>query len=194
MKESIQNLIKEMCLAYYDQKLVFGDKDAEKELLDESLMNKLDDYSFAQNKGDADEVEKVRYYWAYNMPCAVLVNKDTPSFWVDHLKPIYELLYKDILINVRTALASGFKEIINILPIDKMETDEEKEYFITVLNHFLKDNDETISQKVLPTLCTLVSKFPDDKKHELLDSLIKQKIEAIKSLKNRRDSMVLILE
>jgi len=46
------------------------------------------------------------------MPCAVLVNKDDPKFWTTHLKPIYELLYKDILINVRTALAAGFKEII----------------------------------------------------------------------------------
>ena len=125
--------------------MIYGEKDAEKELLDESLMNKLDDYSFAQQKGDADEVDKVRYYWAYNMPCAVLVNKDDPLFWADHLKPIYELLYKDVLLNVRTALAAGFKEIIQLIPIDKMEKDEDKEYFITVLNHFLKDNDESIS-------------------------------------------------
>jgi len=26
-----------------------------------------------------------------------------------------------------------------------MEKEEEKEYFITVLNHFLKDNDDSIS-------------------------------------------------
>jgi len=36
-----------MTLSFYDQKLIFGDKDPEKELLDESLMNKLEDYSFA---------------------------------------------------------------------------------------------------------------------------------------------------
>ena len=110
------------------------------------------------------------------------------------MKPIYELLYKDVLLNVRTALAAGFKEIIKLIPIDKMEKDEDKEYFITVLNHFLKDSDESISQKVLPTLCTLVSKFPNAKKLELLDDLIKQKIEAIKSLKNRRDNMVQMLD
>jgi len=34
-------------------------------------MNKLDEYSFMQNK--TDDVDKIRYYWAYNLPCAVLV-------------------------------------------------------------------------------------------------------------------------
>mgnify|MGYP006893258641 CR=1 FL=1 len=111
-----------MCLTFYDDKLIF-DGDAEKELLEESLINKLDDYSFTQNK--ADDIDKVRYYWAYNMPCAVLVNQGT-TFWDDHLKPKYDLLYKDILLNVRTALAAGFKEIIGLLNIEKMEKDEDK--------------------------------------------------------------------
>lgn len=65
---------------------------------------------------------------------------------------------------------------------------------MNVLNHFLLDTDENISQKVLPTICTLVSKFPDVKKTELLESLIHKKIEAIKELKNGRDSMVTMLE
>lgn len=39
-----------------------------------------------------------------------------------------------------------------------------------------------------------MSKFPDVKKTELLESLIHKKIEAIKELKNGRDSMVTMLE
>ncbi len=39
---------------------------------EDSLMNKLDDYSFMQNKND--DVDKIKYYWAYNMPCAIMVN------------------------------------------------------------------------------------------------------------------------
>lgn len=63
-----------------------------------------------------------------------------------------------------------------------------------MLNHYLKDADESISSKVLPTICTLVSKFPDVKKTELLESLIHKKIEAIKGMKNGRDCLVTILE
>ena len=40
--------------------------------LEDSLMEKLDEYSFMQNK--TDDVDKIKYYWAYNMPCAILVN------------------------------------------------------------------------------------------------------------------------
>lgn len=64
---------------------------------------------------------------------------------------------------------------------------------MTVLNHYLKDSEE-ISSKVLPTICKLVSKFPDSEKTELLDNLIRTKIESIKSMKNGRDNMVAMLE
>ena len=37
-----------------------------------SHMEKLEECSFMQNK--SDDVDKVKYYWAYNMPCAILVN------------------------------------------------------------------------------------------------------------------------
>jgi hypothetical protein len=64
---------------------------------------------------------------------------------------------------------------------------------VTVVNHYLKDSEE-ISSKVLPTICKLVSKFPDSEKTELLDNLIRTKIESIKSMKNGRDNMVAMLE
>lgn len=59
------------------------------------------------------------------MPCAIMVN-GKQSFWFSHLKAIYEMLYKDILINVRTSMSSGFKEVIELLDIDKMENPEEQ--------------------------------------------------------------------
>ena len=62
-----------------------------------------------------------------------------------------------------------------------------------MLNHYLKDTEE-ISSKVLPTICKLVSKFPEEEKMDLLENLIKPKIETIKSLKNGRDNMVAMLE
>ena len=89
------------------------------------------------------------------MPAAILVNKGN-TYWKDQLKGIYDLLYKDVLVNVRTAMAAGFKEIISLLDIDKMELNDSKEYFITILNHYLKDTDEKIAQLVLPTICNLV--------------------------------------
>ena len=64
---------------------------------------------------------------------------------------------------------------------------------MTVLNHFLKDAEE-ISSKVLPTICKLISKFPENEKTDLLDSLVRTKIESIKTMKNGRDTMVKMLE
>jgi len=91
-------------------------------------------------------------------------------------------------------MASGFLEVINHLDIETIEKLAEQEYLITILNHFLKDSDEKISQKVLPTICTLVSKFPEAKKTELLGTLIKTKIEDIKQMKNVRDGLITMLE
>ena len=170
-------------MIYYDMKLIFPEVEGE---LEDSL--KLDEYSFMQNK--SDDVDKIKYYWAYNMPCAIMVN--SAPFWKSHLRNVYELLYKDILINIRTTMSSSFKEIIELVQIEKMEK-EDRQFFINVLNHYLKDTEE-ISSKVLPTICKLVSKFPDEEKMDLLENLIKPKIETIKSLKNGRDNMVAMLE
>ena len=59
------------------------------------------------------------------MPCALLVNGKS-KYWFASLKNIYEILYKDILINLRTSISSSFKEIIEILEINKMEKVEER--------------------------------------------------------------------
>ena len=102
----------------------------------------------------ADDIDKVRYYWAYNMPCALLINNE--AFWTSTLKPIYDLLYKDVLLNIRTAMAAGFKEVIQLVDLNKMDLSL-KTYFVTVLEHFLDDKEAKINQLVLPTICSLVN-------------------------------------
>lgn len=47
------------------------------------------------------------------------------KFWFSHLKAFYDQLYKGILINLRTTMASGFFEIINHLDIETMEDPKE---------------------------------------------------------------------
>ena len=181
-------MINSVCLTYYDTKVLIGDMDSSD--LEGSLMEKLEEYLLLQNKNDSGD--KVKYYWAYNLPCALLVNGGQ-KFWFSHLKDIYTMLNKDSLINVRTAMSAGFKEIIDLLNVQTMEKEEERKFFIDVMNQYLNDSDE-ISAKVLPDICHLVSKFPDTEKIELLDSLIRVKIEAIKIMKNGRDSLIKMLE
>lgn len=52
-------------------------------------MKKLDEYSFMQNKPDDVDVEGIRYQWAYNLPCALMVNGGQ-KFWFSHLKSFYD--------------------------------------------------------------------------------------------------------
>mmetsp|Transcript_39605 Transcript_39605/g.60606 ORF Transcript_39605/g.60606 Transcript_39605/m.60606 type:complete len:112 (-) Transcript_39605:1384-1719(-) len=111
------------------------------------------------------------------MPCALLVNGGQ-TFWIDHMKAVYQLLYKDSQVNVRTALSAGFKEIVDLLDLQKMDKLDERQFFVEVVNHYLNDSEE-ISSKVIPHICHLVSKFPDEQRSELLDTLIRSKIEQI---------------
>ena len=90
-------------------------------------------------------------------------------------------------------MAAGFKEVIQLIDMNKMDLSL-KTYFVTVLEHLLNDKEDKINQLVLPTICSLVKKFDDQKKLELLESLIKPKIAQIKALKNGRDSLITVLE
>ena len=77
-------MIHELCMSYYDMKLLGVGKDPEQSSdLDSSLLEKLDEYSFMQNK--SDDNDKVKYHWAFNLPCALLVNGKN-KFWFDHIK------------------------------------------------------------------------------------------------------------
>lgn len=84
--------------------------------------NEIDkDLSFMTTKNE--DVDKIKYYWAYNLPCALLVNGKN-KFWKEHLKQFYVLLYKDILLNLRTTISASFKEIIELIDFNELEESE----------------------------------------------------------------------
>ena len=56
---NLKALVHKMCITFYDQQLLFANGD-EKDLED-SLMKKLDEYSFMQNQNDDVDNESVRY-------------------------------------------------------------------------------------------------------------------------------------
>jgi hypothetical protein len=68
-------LIDKACIMYYDKALILPApiKDGENDVLESSLVEKLEEVSFMQNN-KSEEIDKIKYYWAFNMPCALLVN------------------------------------------------------------------------------------------------------------------------
>lgn len=104
-----------------------------------------------------DEVDKIKYYWAYYISCALLLNGGQ-QFWEIKLKSIYQKLYKDLLLNVRKTLAASLVEVLKLIDMDQGEN---QEFFIDVLRYYMSDIDE-IKCKVIPNLCQVVSLFPKD--------------------------------
>ena len=58
-----------------------------------------------------DDFDKVKYSWAYFMPCALLLNNGQ-IYWDTRLKTIYSKLFKDLLLNVRKSLSSSLYEVM----------------------------------------------------------------------------------
>jgi hypothetical protein len=71
--------------------------------------------SFTANQND--DIDKVKYYWAYFMPCALLLNGGN-SYWELRLREIFTRLYKDVLLNVRKSLAAGMFEIMKLVDME----------------------------------------------------------------------------
>jgi hypothetical protein len=71
--------------------------------------------SFTANQ--TDDIDKVKYYWAYFMPCALLLNGGN-SYWESRLREIFTRLYKDVLLNVRKSLAAGMFEIMKLVDME----------------------------------------------------------------------------
>jgi hypothetical protein len=70
--------------------------------------------SFTANTND--DIDKVKYYWAYFMPCALLLNNGQ-TYWELKIKGIFQKLYKDILLNVRKCLAAGLYDIMKLVDL-----------------------------------------------------------------------------
>ena len=46
-----------------------------------------------------DVIEKIKEMWAFHLPCVLLIHKS--DYW-KRLKPIYQEIYTDISLNVKT--------------------------------------------------------------------------------------------
>ena len=65
---------------FYDLALVKGSSIKEPEITESFMVNE-------------DSTDKLKEMWAFNLPCALLVN--TKDYW-PKLKPIYEEIYRDL--------------------------------------------------------------------------------------------------
>lgn len=117
---------------FYDQKFISGTEE------ENSICQ-----SFMANSND--DVDKIKYYWAFYSGCALLINGGE-DYWLSTLKPIYEKLYKDLQINVRKTLASSLVEVMK--QVD-MGNPDNQEFFMKVIQQFTQDIEE-IKVKVAP--------------------------------------------
>ncbi len=83
--------------------------------------------SFTANQND--DVDKIKYYWAYYIPCSLLLNGGN-QFWETKIRDIFSRLYKDVLVNVRKSLAAGMIEIMKLVD---MESKPNQKFFIEAL-------------------------------------------------------------
>ena len=122
--------------------------------------------SFAPNQND--DVDKIKYYWSFFMPCAILLNGGQP-YWYFKVKPVFLKLHKDILLNVRKSLAASLFEVMKLVDMDSKE---DQAFFMDVLRHFMSDIEE-VKAKITPNLCKIVGLYPEDQQTQLLTSFIK---------------------
>lgn len=61
-----------------------------------------------------DDLDKIKYSWAFNMPCILLVNGGQ-SFWQQRAMSVYEMLSKEIILNIRKTLASSLVEVMKLV-------------------------------------------------------------------------------
>ena len=113
------------------------------------------------SSGTQDEMDRVKEMWAFNLPCLLMVNGGK-AYWTAKVKPIYQELYKDILLNVRKSLAASLIEVAKLIDLKDDPPDSADHLFmVEVANHLLSDVDE-VRLKLLPHLCEFVSLFPTD--------------------------------
>lgn len=83
--------------------------------------------SFTANQND--DVDKVKYYWAYFIPCSLVLNGGN-VFWESKIKDVFQKLYKDVLVNVRKSLAAGMVETMKLVDMDSKNN---QKFFIEAL-------------------------------------------------------------
>ena len=64
---------------------------------------------------EADDVEIVKQFWAYNLPGVLYVNGGNRDYWNSRLQEVFKHLFKDELAVVRKTLAAGFLDVAKML-------------------------------------------------------------------------------
>jgi hypothetical protein len=62
-----------------------------------------------------DDTDKVKLAWAYNMPAALSIYSDKTQLWDKCLRDVYKVLYKDLVLSIRSSLAASLHEIIGLV-------------------------------------------------------------------------------
>jgi hypothetical protein len=99
--------------------------------------------SFASN--NTDDIDKVKYQWAYYLPCALALNGGQ-AFWEKRGMQVFKRLYKDLLISVRKSLAASLTDVIKLVDMRNVEN---QRFFVEILQAFSADIDE-IKAKLNP--------------------------------------------
>ena len=126
--------------------------------------------SFTANQND--DVDKVKYYWAFFMPCALLLNGGT-HYWDSRIKDIFTKLYKDVLLNVRKSLAAGMYDIMKLVD---MEQKQNQRFFVEALKQFIAADIPEVKVKIAPHLCQIVNLYKDEMQTLLLNTFIKENL------------------
>lgn len=74
--------------------------------------------SFASNPND--DIDKIKYQWAYYLPCALLLNGGE-VYWERKGKAVFSRLQKDLLINVRKSLAASLIEVVKLIDMQSLD-------------------------------------------------------------------------
>lgn len=67
-----------------------------------------------------EDVDTIKHMWAFNMPCALLINGGR-EYWQQTICQIYKLLYKEESLSVKTSLAAGLIEVANLIDLQDEE-------------------------------------------------------------------------
>jgi hypothetical protein len=94
--DKVKSKIKEVSDNFYDLQLLVGKHETD---LTESFM------------ANEDSTDKLREMWAFNLPCALLVN--SASYW-PKLKPVYTEIFKDLQLSIKRSLAASLIEVCKI--------------------------------------------------------------------------------
>jgi len=128
-----------------------------------------------------DEIDKIKECWAFNFPCVLLVNGGK-TYWTRKAKPVFIILYKDILLNVRKSLAASLFEVARLIKLnDDLDENDDRTFLVEVANHFLADSKE-IKMNLMPNLCDFIGLFPRENQKILLNTIIRERLVSLSTI------------